>query len=194
MDFLSTVERKTLFSLTRILALGVTALVTLGILCGLYVALIGTVHTPSDKATVEEVFQDLGAPGAAKADASPFKDLKQPEQAVFKGWMANDQIRPLLENQLNQIGKEDRQSFLDEIGKVLAHSEQAQKNPAVSIQRFFVLSERARSAHRNAASEHKAEREKAIYGIGIGLGLLALFSLVLVLLAIERNTRTDQAA
>ena len=194
MDILTTVERRTLFSITRVLALVAMAGLALGILAGLYLAVIGTVRTPSDKATAEEVFQSLGAPApqrAAGADLNPLAGLKLPEQQVFKGWIVNDQIRPLIENQLNFIEKRDRQGFLDELGRVLAQAEREQKSPALAAQRFFALSEKARAARKNAAAERSLEKDRAVYGIGVGLGLLALFSLVLVLLAIERNTRAQ---
>jgi uncharacterized protein YdaU (DUF1376 family) len=72
---------------------------------------------------------------------------------------------------------------------VITRSEQEQKAAGASVQAFFHLTDEAQAARKRAEAERKAEREKAAYAAAIGLSLIALFSLVLVLLAIERNTR-----
>lgn len=189
-------ERKALFSLTRILALLIILLLFLGVAFGIYSATVGTTKIPSSKVTAENVFNKQSLPKPAKGshaaenDPDPMNGLKHPDHPLFKQWMDSPELKRIFERQVATIEREERQEFLNEIGKVIVRAEKEQKVIGQSIQTFFQLSDEAIAAKRAAEAERKAERDKAIYGIIVGLGLMALFSLVLVLLAIERNTRT----
>jgi hypothetical protein len=198
MSVLAIVERKAIFRLTRVLALIVIILLALGTAFAIYSAVVGTTAVPSGKVKAEDVFKDkAGATAAAEGGHAgslaqdPLASLKIPEVATLKTWLTIPENKNVINAKLVGTELADRQEYLDGIGKVITMAENQKRNPAESVGRYFGQIEQARAAKAAAEIERKAEREKAIYAIGIGLGLIALFSLVLVLLAIERNTRTN---
>lgn len=195
MSILSTVERKALFSLTRILALLVTLGLAVGVAFGIYVATIGTTKIPTGTAKADQVFRadtiqtaSTDEPNPA-ADKDPLKGLQVPAVPMLKRWLDAPEIRPLIERQVRTVERKNRQVFLDELGQVVMRAEKEQMNPGSAAQTFFQVWDTAQAQRKLAETAHKAEQEKAVYGIAVGLSLIALFSLVLVLLAIERNTR-----
>jgi|GEM_PF-5846543 len=194
MTALSLVERKAIFTLTRILTLLVILLLSLGIVFGLYNLFVGTTQIPSSRVKAEDVFKESTAPsprkGSKPADLDPLKGLKLPENPTFKEWMNDSNVKGIIEQQVGLVDPEDRQYFMDEFGKVITKVEGDKSKIVSSVKKFFDLAATARKEKAEAEAERKSEREKAFYGVGMSLGLFALFSLVLVMLAIERNTRT----
>jgi hypothetical protein len=95
----------------------------------------------------------------------------------------------VIRDHLNDVPEADRQQYLDELGAVVAAAESSKVDPIDAINAYM----HTKSARYTAAAAKTAEKWvtlKLVAEVAAGgLLLVALFSLVLVLLAIERNTR-----
>lgn len=131
--------------------------------------------------------QQIGKPGDALAGLRFPAEL----QTTFAGDQGNlDTLRGWVES----LPQEDRQQFLDELGRSVALAKQRGIDPADAINAY---KERYFDAREQSAAASAAATEKkmyAAYAAATAMILITLFSLVLVLLAIERNTRSMEKA
>lgn len=217
-------ERKVLFRLTRILALVIVIALLAGAAAGVYAGWSmwpsGTAGNVSAADVVEKLRGDAGGNGAAQDDvaptawqtaqSSPLDGVRIPPSLLpefaVPGEMPSDpgaiwsdaetraSNRKVLGNWTTHLDLPQRQKFVDEMAAAVDAAEQAGFERSSAMNGYATLKqERAASA---AAEEAKA-KEMRMWGAGVtgaALLLIALFSLVLVLLAIERNTRMPKAA
>jgi hypothetical protein len=126
-------------------------------------------------------------------NADPLKGLTMPAslEPAFQGYYGASN-KDFLANALREIPRGDRQSILNEVSSALQLAP-AGTSPAQVVGRFFSLRNSRLKTSKAASTERMDHYKSGFLQIGIGLALVALFSLVLVLLAIERNTRPQQA-
>jgi hypothetical protein len=103
-------------------------------------------------------------------------------------YMSGDNAQ-ILKSHLDAVPEDERQAYIDELGAVVTAAESGKVDVVEAIN-AYMKTKAERYDEATAARARKWETLKfAAAGFGAGLLLIALFSLVLVLLAIERNTR-----
>ena len=105
------------------------------------------------------------------------KHFNSPEKVkVLKGW-------------LNILSLEKHQEFIDEMAATVTEAEKLKLSPTEAIDKYKELKFKKIETEIATKAERKTQQ---LYYAGAVVGavaLIALFSLILVLLAIERNTR-----
>ncbi|TGN19636.1 hypothetical protein [Leptospira idonii] len=178
---------KSLFSATRVFT-------TVGILFFLIVTIIATVvFFTSGKDTYvsyEEVKQSL-AP--ATSDAQPKIEDTLPGINIpdnIKETFTGDNLS-ILYGWLNPLDDEKKQDFLNNLSKVITKAKDNNEDPTDIINRYKEL-----KYPKFASSEFEKYFEKVLKAVYISLAVFSfiiaiLLCLILVLLAIERNTRNE---
>lgn len=197
MSMLDTLERKALFGLTRWLTL-------ILVLCLVAIIAVcisqGTASWRISDRPVVQAEEVMGAvTGAVKADPDP----DEPEVAVkpdavlatvklpkvLADLFQQENNRNVLSGWLESIEAKNRQPFIDGMLAAVSLGLERQQQPSEVINAYhqMYLEQVAALEARRKIAEAK-QQQAAMIGGG-ALLLLAVFSLVLVLLAIERNTR-----
>jgi hypothetical protein len=203
MSVVETFERKALFNITRAVAL---VLVSVFLLAITGIALYGTSvwnTEVSTKVAPEEIINQVKPPPPAPADvasqpqgAQPPTD-QSPERSPLFGYRIPFALQKyalgdnaqIFKNHLDDVPLDERQAYLDELGAVVSAAE-TNKVDVVDAINAYMKTKAERYQQAASKRAHKLETLKMVAaGIASSLLLIALFSLVLVLLAIERNTR-----
>ncbi|AJW96666.1 hypothetical protein [Burkholderia gladioli] len=201
-------ERKALFNITRAVALVCVTVFLIGIAGGIFFGISVWQERVDTRVSANEIVEPLkqAEQPAADQDEAP-KDAQQPAEpgaqksplAGFKipfslqKYLEGDNAR-IIRKHLDEIPAADRQPYLDELGAVVSAAEAAKIEVFPAINAFM---ETKRERYKDVAVQaaQKMETLKIVAGAtASGLLLVALFSLVLVLLAIERNTRPMRQA
>ncbi|WMY10954.1 hypothetical protein [Paraburkholderia phenoliruptrix] len=203
MSIIEGFERKALFNITRGVALiCVTAfLITIagGVIYGASVwkEQVDTKVSPQQivdplkaaQAKPVEANRPSGVqpPGQQGPDGSPLAGYKVP--FALQKYVSNENAK-VLSRQLDDVPIAERQAYIDELGAVVTDAEAKKVDVVAAINSYMeVKADRYKAA--SAKSVRKWETLKIVAEVTAGgLLLVALFSLVLVLLAIERNTRS----
>lgn len=195
-------ERRALFNITRAVALVCVTVFLLGIIGGVIFGvsvwedhvdtrvpaqeiiepLKQTEHSPADNQQAQGT-QPAIEQGAAQ---SPLSGYRIPFE--LQKYVSGDNAQ-VVRNHLDDIPAADRQAYLDELGAVVTSAETGKVDVVAAINSYMrTKSERYKEAAAKAAEKWETLK-LVVGGTASGLLLVALFSLVLVLLAIERNTR-----
>jgi hypothetical protein len=195
-------ERKALFNITRGVALFLVSLFLLGVTAiAIYGAsvwntsvstkvapdvIINQIKPPAPPANSESQPQGAKLPSNLGPESSPLAGYRIPFS--LQNYVSGDNAR-VLKNHLDSVPENERQAYLDELGLVVAAAEENKLEVVYAIN-TYIRTKGDLYAKAEAERAKKLETLKIVgAGIGGGLLLIALFSLVLVLLAIERNTR-----
>ncbi|WP_157771957.1 hypothetical protein [Ralstonia solanacearum] len=202
MSVIENFERKALFNITRAVALVCVIVFLLGIVgAGLYGASVWKTEV-STKVAPEEIVNQVKPPAVADTSSQGPKGAQPPTDTAprlsplygyripfsLQKYISGDNAQ-IVKNHMDTVPVDERQAYLDELGDVVSVAESSKIDPVDAINAYFkTKAERYERAARER--EHKKDTLKLV-GAAIATGLLtvALFSLVLVLLAIERNTR-----
>lgn len=192
-------ERKVLFRITRWVALGLCMLLFLT-LAGAGLMLVGTMSPGVDRP--DPTALEFEATGASSRDGGGDGELSSSSDSVLQGLrlppilqekFVSGKNREVLEDWLVDIEREDRQAFLDDLGAAAESARNAGKDEAEAINGYHSRYNDYVLQRKLAEAKSGADRLQLIAAIGSALALIALFSLVLVLMAIERNTRNAPA-
>lgn len=192
-------ERKILFRITRWVALGLCMLLFLT-LAGAGLMLVGTMLPGVDRPDPTALHSsesgasssDDGEPGELASDSSSvLTGLRMPP--ILQEKFVSGGNRKILEAWLAAIEREDRQAFLDDLGAAAESARKAEQDEATAINEYHSRYKDYVLERKLAEAKAGADRLQLIAAIGSALALIALFSLVLVLMAIERNTRNTAA-
>jgi hypothetical protein len=195
-------ERKALFNITRAVALvcvTVFLLVIVGSsLYGISVWREQVVTNVSPQEIVDQLKPiEPPAPTAGQPQGIQPLPSQGPGRSPLYGYRipfslqkyASGEAAQVISNRLDAIPATDRQQYLDELGSVVTAAD-AKKVDAIEAINAYMKAKSDRYAEVAAKRVEKWVTLKVIGGsVAGGLLLVALFSLVLVLLAIERNTR-----
>ena len=204
MSFADSFERKFLFVLTRGLALlfifGLLAAIVVG---GVFVS-DKLIPKASTTVTPQEVVDAITPPKpevSQASDSAASATLPPPDPMILPGiklpfvlqkhFSTPDSIKTL-RGWLEALPIEQRALFLDEMAAAVAEAEKGAADGLAAINKYREIKFEKLKQEELAAARLATER--ATYA-GIAFGailLIALFSLILVLLAIERNTRRSQ--
>ena len=198
-------ERKALFNITRLVALLCVTVFLLAIIVGALYGFSVWKEQVTTKVSVQEIIDQI-------KPVEPTVTGGQPRQGAQASSSHNPELSPLfgyrvpfalqkyvsgenaqiLRNHLDAVAAADRQEYLNELGAVVTEVESKGLN-AVDAINAYMNTKSARYAEAAAKRVQKWETLKLVSaGVAACLMLVALFSLVLVLLAIERNTRPRQ--
>jgi len=202
MSFVEKFERKALFNITRAVALVCVIVFLLGIVgIAIYGASVWSEEV-STKIVPDEIVSQVkplaqpeatpqGPRGAqppmnTEPRISPLHGYRIP--FALQKYVTAENAR-ILKNHLDEVPVEERQAYLDELGTVVTAAE-ASKVDVFDAINAYIKTKAERYEQAKRARQRKWDTLKFV-GAALGGGLLsiALFSLVLVLLAIERNTR-----
>lgn len=196
-------ERKALFNITRGVALVCVTVFLLGIVGGVIYGVSVWQEQVNTKISPQEIVDQLKPVEQPKVVAQQPQGSQPPvDQGPAQSPLAGFRIpfslqkyvsgdnAQIVRTHLNAVPAEDRQAYLDELGAVVAAAETNKINAIEAINTYMdAKSERYKQAA--AQTVQKWETLKLVGEVtAAGLLLVALFSLVLVLLAIERNTRS----
>ncbi len=203
--FVARFEHKVLFRITRWVALSVCMLLFLSLVAGsLYT--ISTLSSATDEPdpvaigektankesaaeTTAERSKDATATGSLSEDTSILTGMKlSPElQELF---LQGDNRR-VLEGWLSDIASDGRQDFLDNLARAASAAKAKDGDASDAVNRYHSAYVEYVDQRRTDDAKAAANRMQMLAALGTTLALVALFSLVLVLLAIERNTRNS---
>ena len=193
-------EKKFLFGLTRIFAM----LIILGILISIglggimFANLSKGVNT---KVTASEVINEIKPPEdtSSNGSVSPTQltdrsnflpSIKMP--FILQKHFNDPENVKLLSGWLDIIPADTRQNFIDEMAAAVTEAEKNKLSATDAINKYKELKFKKLDAE---SSEKSTRQTQRLYFAGTVFGavaLIALFSLILVLLAIERNTRRSE--
>jgi hypothetical protein len=203
MHFFNRFERNFLFGLTRVFAMLI--ILSILIMTGIAGVLFSNNHIEiNTKVSTSDVIEAIKPPpveSQTETVSSETNGLN--EQSVKnvnilpsikmpfilqKHFNTPDNLRTL-KGWLDSLSENNRQEFIDEMALAVTEAESLHLPPYDAINKYRQL----KNEKLEKASLVKAEqRTQQLYFAGaiiLGVSLIALFSLILVLLAIERNTR-----
>lgn len=195
-------ERKALFNITRAVALVCVTVFLLGIVVSVIFGVSVWQGHVDTRVSAQEIVEPLKRTEPAPADSAQTQGVQPPaEQGAAQSPLAGYRIpfslqkyvsgdnAQIVRNHLDDIPAADRQAYLDELGSVVTSAEASNVDVVAAINSYMrTKTERYKEAATKAAEKWETLKLVAA-GTASGLLLVALFSLVLVLLAIERNTR-----
>ena len=199
--FVSGFERKVLFRIARFVAFTVCLVLFLWMVIGLVSIGMTFVRTnaPDPAQVVRSLKPDAGngSPqtegGSSSSSApsvlgvqSPLIGIRWPPELQER--MNDENTRRVLENWLSEFEQEDRQPFMDGLGATVREARASGVDEVNAINTYY-------TQYKSYLAERETNRlvttQARLIAAGVVMSillLLALFSLVLVLLAIERNT------
>jgi hypothetical protein len=202
MAFLAKFERNFLFGLTRSLALcfifiTLAALIISGLVIGvsqlekedISVApreVIDNLKPISANDAIQPETQQQENSASSQSPSLP-SGLKIPF-VLQKHFSSPDNLRTL-NNWLEELPEDQRQPFLNEMAEAVTEAEKEQIEPLDAINAYHKLKMEKLQAIDIAKEKQKQTWLWYAGAVGLGVIIIALFSLILVLLAIERNTR-----
>ncbi|HDR9490420.1 hypothetical protein [Burkholderia stabilis] len=196
-------ERKALFNITRAVALFCVTVFLVMIVGGLVYGVSIWQDRIDTKVPAQEIVDPLKVtnvkPGEVADPTGAQPPTRQgPEESALAGYKIPFSLQKyisgengkIVRGQLDGVPEAERQAYIDELGAVVTAAE-AQKVPAIDAINSYMQVKSDRYKAAAAKSLQKWETLKIVAEVtAAGLLLVALFSLVLVLLAIERNTRS----
>jgi hypothetical protein len=193
-------EKKFLFGLTRIFAM----LVILSILIAIGIGGVlfgGFYNQTNSKVAITEVIDAIKPPitynDSATTDSNSSTQLKENINALpsvkmpfvlQKHFNSPEKVK-VLKGWLNILSLEKHQEFIDEMSATVTEAEKLKLSSTEAIDKYKELKFKKIETEMATKAERKTQQ---LYYAGAVVGavaLIALFSLILVLLAIERNTR-----
>jgi hypothetical protein len=202
MSIVENFERKALFNITRAVALVCVTVFLLAVFGGAMYAFSVWKEPITTKVPAKEIVDMIkpaeSVPQSAKPQGAQAPVDQTPELSplfgfrvpfVLQKYASNENAQHILKNHLDEIPVSDRQDYLDELGAVVTEAEAQKLNGIDAINKYMeTKTKRYADAEGKRLQKFEALKLAAMSAAG-GLMLVALFSLVLVLLAIERNTR-----
>lgn len=205
MSFIDSFENKFLFGLTRYLAtlivFGLIAAIVIGavVASGTLNGKVSTKVTPHD---VVEVIKPVVAVDVTTADQDGTSQSTPAESNLLRGvklpfslqkhFNSTTNIK-ILRGWLDIVPAEYHQEFIDEMAAAVGEAEKQNLDASEAINTYKQLKFKKLEQGKSAKAELDQMRMYYAAAAGSCIALMALFSLILVLLAIERNTRRAQA-
>jgi hypothetical protein len=197
MSFLERLETGILFRVTRACALGVILILValLGVIVYDAAGMLGPLPSypqPEEVlarlAPFTEGTKTANKEGARESDVS---SLKMPFSV--QKYFSDPESRSRLLQQIASLPPEQRDGYLRNLATVIDEAEKMGAGAAGNAAYVYMQLTAERRAANAAREEDLRNRRLEMMGAAVAsLMLIALFSLVLVLLAIERNTRSSR--
>jgi hypothetical protein len=200
MSFIDSLERKFLFILTRFLALLIISCLLIAIVVGGIMFSEKLFPKDDTKVTPTEVMDAIKPPVPTynNPQSQPEQQQTVPDINVLPGikipfilqkYFNNPDSIKLLKGWMENIPKGKGNEFINELAAVVEEAEKTNANVTNAINQYKELKFSKIKDSQIAKTETNMIRLQ-YFGLAFAcVALIALFSLVLVLLAIERNTR-----
>lgn len=200
--FIAGFERKVLFRIARFVAFTICFVLFLGMVGGL--AFIGISMKGAEKPDPAQVVQTLRAEAAQAEQHADGAAASGGDEAPVIGrssalvglrvapelqeLMRDENNKRVLEGWIAELDMADRQPFVDGLGQALREARTHKVDDADAVNAYY---QQFQAWLVERETQKLASLEAKLYTAGVVVSvllLLAMFSLVLVLLAIERNT------
>jgi hypothetical protein len=201
MALIDAIERGAFFRLTRIVAFLWLFLLVAGTILSV-IFLFATVdssvgHVAPELALSSSESNTSGSSSGnghlnENSNTSPLASLRVP--LAVQTYLDSEENKKVVEGWLEPLGPSERQDFLDNMAEVITAAEKQRVDIVAAINRYKEL-KLAKIAEAKQGSDFigiTIRPLNVVIGIFFQLALIALISLVLVLLAIERNTRRPE--
>ena len=204
--FVAHFERKVLFRIARFVAFSICFLLFLSIVGGAVYLLKGDNDkiakpdpaaiaqslkpAPTPTTSVEQSSTDEASSTLPVANQTALRGVKLPSNLQESFLDENNQ--GALTRWLEETPESDRQPFIDGLSAAVAEARKIGVSDADAMNRFHDEYASYLASRQAADAATRTQRLYVAGGLVSTLMLLALFSLVLVLLAIERNTRLSE--
>lgn len=201
MHILDNLETKFLFGLTRIFAMFVIlSILIVAIVGGLIFG--GLFQATNTNVPYTEVIDLIKPPLVITNDTlstDSSSSIETPKNTIIlpsvkmpfvlqKHFNTPEKLQ-ILKNWLDSITLEKRQEFIDEMTIIVTETEKLKLSVDEAIDKYKELKFNKIEAEAIINAERKTQQLYYLGAIVSAIALIALFSLILVLLAIERNTR-----
>lgn len=200
MSIVDNIEKKYLFRLTRFVALFFIAVALIPIVVGAfhYTKQLFPEQAAFTETEIAQIIKPVEKSSNSRAeshriysgvgdDIDPLDGLKLPF-SVQKNFSAPENMN-ILKSWMEPMSRQERIQFLSELDIVSSQAEAQKQEVVDAINRFWEVKKRRLIQRERERSANTAQNYIYAGVIGSSILLIALFSLVLVLLAIERNTR-----
>jgi hypothetical protein len=193
MSIIDSVERKALFSLTRALAFLMITGLSVALVFGI-VRFSSTLVPPTTRVQLSDVIPSQQKPESGSTEAEPVRQVNDNTSTLrmpisVQRHFSDEQSHELLVRWLERLKASQRQEFVDNLGEIISGAEAQNADVASAIDRYKDRKFELLQQYESERLESAVRRGAIVAALASGLMLIALFSLVLVLLAIERNTR-----
>ncbi len=195
-------EKKFLFGLTRIFAMVIIfgILIAIGIGGMLFGGIYGGVDT---NVSAVEVVDSIKPPTITNAPSTDSNSSTQKTENVnglpsvkmpfvLQKHFNTPEIIQTLKGWLDVLPIDIRQEFIDEMAATVTESEKLKLPSYEAIDKYKELKFKKLEAEQSAKAERRTQQLYYAAAVIGAVTLIALFSLILVLLAIERNTRRSE--
>lgn len=205
-NFVARFERQVLFRIARFVAFSICLLLFIAMVGGaIYATTYGAEHSERpDAAGVAQSLKPIvdtpqvdpsagaGTTGPSTlASDSVLQGVRIPP--VMQELMVNPDNQRVFRNWLDELPDEEHQPFIDGLAKAVDEARRININDSDALNAYHERYKKYVEDKQIAELKSKEQRLLAAGFAATTLMLLALFSLVLVLLAIERNTRLQPA-
>jgi hypothetical protein len=196
MAFLETVETRLLFRLTRFLAFVVILALSLALIIGAVSFAGDLMPNQSSEVTFNEINSELHPSHESNqydTNTSPIREDFQGSldlPLVLQPYFSSSDNRAVLMRHMDGLDSSERIEYLDNLSRVVRASESKRKDTTEVINKYFELKQAQLTL---AKADSAARTQRLIYMVASAFSimfLIAMASLILVLLAIERNTRS----
>ena len=200
MALLESVERGALFRLTRFLAFAVILALSLALVVGAFIFGGDLVPNQASKVSFSEVSNALNqAPQVGQYGSTNPSPSEEGSQGLSPGdlafvlqpYFSSTNNWEVLKAHMEGLDSSDRTEYLDNLAAVVGEAKSKGEDVTSVVNKYFEL-KGSRLALAKADSADRSMHQLYIVGSAVSIMfLIALASLILVLLAIERNTRRD---
>ena len=197
MSLIDSLEIKGFFRFTRFFAVLFIMVLTVGLIIGgalfskIWPTQVSTRVNPSQVLEIEAERGPATRPAPQNTeDAEALKvlaDLRIPE--FFPKYFGDNQNRGVLVAHLGKLPEKARQDYLDNMAEVVALAENQGADVVQALNIYMQKKDQNIADIEAAKAAAITTRAYIVASFLSGLGLIVLFTLILVLLAIERNTR-----
>ncbi len=197
MTLLESVERRGLFRLTRFLAFVVILALSLALVIGAFIFAGDMIPNRTPAVSFNEISHELHpAPEANQSGSNPSQPGEESQGApsldlpfVLQPYFSASDNRQVLMRHLEGLDSSERTEYLNNLSQVVKASQSSGEDTTNVINKYFELKQTQLAL---AKADSAARTLRRLYIAASALSiifLIALASLILVLLAIERNTR-----
>jgi hypothetical protein len=198
MALLETVETRLLFRLTRFLAFVVILALSLGLVIGAIIFAGDLIPNQTPVVSFNEISRELHpTPEANQPGSNPSQPKEESKGSpsldlpfVLQPYFSASDNREVLMRHMEGLDSSERREYLNNLSQVVKESQSKGEDTTNIINKYFDLKQ-TQLALAKADSAARTVRRLYIAASALSIMfLIALASLILVLLAIERNTRS----
>lgn len=201
MSFIQNVERKGLFKLTRYIALLFICLLVLSVIVGFF----NTTRILGQRTNTKIIPKEILSIIEESSDSKNAMNVNRSEEEInlspgimmpenLRKYFVSPDNRRVLRGWLELLPTDKSQDFLNNLSEIMKEGEAKGIDPGRLINTYKSMK---LARFRDEKTKSEEFKQKLMYFIGGIVGvvfLIAMLSLILVLLAIERNTRHDPQA